>query len=193
MTGKGGSEGGSEGKGKCDSDGDNVGGPQEQSRGQRANSTGDGEGDKRVAVGATARAAARATVAGSNRSSPDGGGQMRWASLVAVMAKRRATKRAARGRPTGREDSVCENRWLMLEETPAARCGSCQGGRSARPISANQRRNLMPLAGLDLERNGQIQRAMARATKRVAVGAIAWAAARATAAGNSRSSPDGDG
>ncbi len=31
-------------------------------------------------------------------------------SLVAAMAKRRATKRAASGRPTGREESVRENR-----------------------------------------------------------------------------------
>ena len=45
----------------------------------------------------------------------------------------------------------------------------------------------MPLAGLDIEGNGQIQRAMARAAKRVAVGAIAREAARATAAGVSRS------
>ena len=40
-------------------------------------------------------------------------------------------KRAASGKPAGRVESDRENRGLVVEETAATRCCSCQGERSA--------------------------------------------------------------
>lgn len=81
-----------------------------------------------------------ASVTGDNRSSRDGNRYMQRANLVAVMAKRRATKVRQKGRPTGRRK--CPRRQGVVGgDGPDAllKLPKCNG--QSRPISVNQRCN----------------------------------------------------